>query len=149
MSICVFLVLFLSGLGLLGFVRLMVEQTTKDIGIRKVLGASEWRVAARYVRKFAIMGTIGGLAAWPVAYYVLTRWLQGFAYRIEIGVDVFVYATLLTTSIAILIAGRTGLRDFPDESRKRPSGRIMGIRTLPPVFCVYCRVSRGSGSINS
>ncbi len=104
-TICVFLVLFLSGLGLLGFVRLMVEQTTKDIGIRKVLGASEWRVAARYVRKFAIMGIIGGLAAWPVAYYVLTGWLQGFAYRIEIGADVFVYATLLTTSITILIAG--------------------------------------------
>lgn len=109
-SICVFLVLFLSGLGLLGFVRLMVEQETRDIGIRKVVGASEWRVAARYVRKFAIMGIIGALAACPVAYYVLTLWLQGFAYRIQIGVDVFVYATLLTTSIAILIAGGQAYR---------------------------------------
>lgn len=104
-GICVSITLLLAGIGLAGFVKSTVERDTKQIGVRRVLGASKWRVVAMQLRKFAPMVFLASFLAWPVAYYVMSRWLQDFSYRIQISADVFVYSTLFTSSITIVIVG--------------------------------------------
>ena len=101
--ICVCITLLLAGMGLAGFVKSTVERDTKHIGVRRVLGASRWRIVAMYVRKFIFIGLLAGVLAWPVAYFLMSRWLQDFSYRIQISADVFVYSTLFTLSIVIFI----------------------------------------------
>ena len=107
-GICTGITLLLAGMGLAGFVKLTVEQDTKQIGVRRVLGASKWRVVAMYSGKFIFAGLLASVLAWPVAYYVMSRWLQDFSYRVQLSADVFVYSTLLSLSIVMLIvAGQT------------------------------------------
>ncbi len=107
-GICVSITLMLAGIGLAGFVKSTVERDTKQIGVRRVLGASKWRVVAMQLRKFAPMGLVAGFLAWPVAYYVMSLWLQDFAFRIRITADVFIYSTLLALSIVVfIVAGQT------------------------------------------
>lgn len=107
-GICVSITLLLAGVGLMGFVKSTLERDTKQIGVRRVLGASKWRVVAMQLRKFALAGLLASFVAWPVAYYVMSRWLQDFAFRIQMTVDVFVYSTLLASSIVVfIVAGQT------------------------------------------
>ena len=107
-GICGCITLLLAGMGLAGFVKSTVERDTKQIGVRRVLGASKWRVVAMQLRKFAPMGLLAGFLAWPVAYLVMSRWLQDFAFRIQMTADVFVYSTLLALSIVVfIVAGQT------------------------------------------
>ena len=101
--ICVCITLLLAGMDLAGIVKSTVERDTKHIGVRRVLGASRWRIVAMYVRKFIFIGLLAGVLAWPVAYFLMSRWLQDFSYRIQISADVFVYSTLVTLSITALI----------------------------------------------
>ena len=98
----------LAGIGLAGFVKSTVERDKKQIGIRRVLGASKWRVVAMQLRKFAPIGLVAGFLAWPVANFVMSRWLQDFAFRIQITADVFVFSTLPALSIVVfIVAGQT------------------------------------------
>ena len=107
-GICTGITLLLAGMGLAGFVKLTVEQDTKQIGVRRVLGASKWRVVAMYSGKFIFAGLLASVLAWPVAYYVMSRWLQDFSYRVQLSADVFVYSTLLSLSIVMfIVAGQT------------------------------------------
>lgn len=107
-GICVCITLLLAGMGLAGLVRSTLERDTKQIGVRRVLGASKWRVVAMYSGKFIFTGLLASVLAWPVAYYVMSRWLQDFSYRIQMTVDVFVYSTLLALSIVVfIVAGQT------------------------------------------
>lgn len=107
-GICVSITLMLAGIGLAGFVKSTVERDKKQIGIRRVLGASKWRVVAMQLRKFAPMGLVAGFLAWPVANFVMSRWLQDFAFRIQITADVFVFSTLPALSIVVfIVAGQT------------------------------------------
>ena len=107
-GICVCITLLLAGMGLAGLVRSTLERDTKQIGVRRVLGASKWRVVAMYSGKFIFAGLLASVLAWPVAYYVMSRWLQDFSYRIQMTVDVFVYSTLLALSIVVfIVAGQT------------------------------------------
>ena len=107
-GICVSITLMLAGIGLAGFVKSTVERDTKQIGVRRVLGASKWRVVAMQLRKFAPMFFLANFLAWPVAYYVMSLWLQDFSYRIQITADVFIYSTLPALSIVVfIVAGQT------------------------------------------
>ncbi|MDE3000032.1 MAG: ABC transporter permease [Gemmatimonadota bacterium] len=107
-GICVCITLLLAGMGLAGFVKLTVEQDTKQIGVRRVLGASKWRVVAMYSGKFIFTGLLASVLAWPVAYFFMSRWLQDFSFRIQITADVFIFSTVLALSIIVLIvAGQT------------------------------------------
>lgn len=96
------LAVFIACLGLIGLAAYMVERRTKEIGIRKVLGASVMQVMALFTKDFLKLIAVGFLLAVPVAWYVMSRWLQNFAYRVDIEWVMFMFAALITIGIALL-----------------------------------------------
>jgi len=95
-----FLSIFITCLGLFGLAAFTAEQRTKEIGVRKVLGASVASIVALLSKDFMILVLIALAIASPVAWYAMSYWLEGFAYRIEIQWWMF----MLAGSMAILIA---------------------------------------------
>ena len=104
------LAVFIACLGLLGLAAFAVERRTKEIGIRKVMGASAPRLAVSLGREFVGLVLLANLIAWPVAYLAMSRWLQGFVYRIGLGPGVFVLASLGAFLVAVLTVGTQTLR---------------------------------------
>ncbi|HEX5154411.1 MAG TPA: ABC transporter permease [Parafilimonas sp.] len=96
------LAIFISCLGLFGLAAYVAEQRTKEIGIRKVLGASVQQVWLLLSKDFIVLVIIGCLIAAPVSYYFLHNWLQNYDYRISIGAGVFVSGALLALLITII-----------------------------------------------
>lgn len=94
------LAIFVSCLGLFGLASFAAEQRTKEIGIRKVLGASIAGVVALLSRDFLKLVGLAFVVATPVAYLAMERWLESFAYRIEISPEIFV----LTGALVLLVA---------------------------------------------
>lgn len=92
------LALFISCLGILGLSSYITEQRTKEIGIRKVLGASVAGVIRHISKEFVGLVLTANLIAWPLAFYMLQRWLQTFAYRINIA-----WWTFVATGMAVLL----------------------------------------------
>jgi ABC-type antimicrobial peptide transport system permease subunit len=90
-------------LGLYGLVAFAAVQRTKEVGIRKVLGASLPDIIFLFAKEFVILIVIAFLIAAPVAYYVMNNWLENFAYKINIGAGIFIAAIV----ISFLIAGFT------------------------------------------
>jgi len=95
------LTIFISCIGLFGLTMLSIRQRTKEIGVRKVLGASVLQVSALVSRNFVTLIAIAFIIAIPVAWYATNSWLNNFAYRIEISWWVFAFAALLTVLIAL------------------------------------------------
>jgi putative ABC transport system permease protein len=95
------LAILISCLGLFGLASFMAEQRTKEIGIRKVLGATVSNVLLLLSKEFVKWVLFANIIAWPVAYYVMNRWLQGYAYRINIAVWSFIFAAVLALAIAL------------------------------------------------
>lgn len=93
---------FLSCLGLFGLAIFAIEQRTKEIGIRKVLGASVAGIAALLSIDFLKLVLVAVVIASPAAWYFMNKWLQDFAYRIEIQWWIFAGAALLALGIALL-----------------------------------------------
>jgi len=93
--------ILISCLGLFGLAAYTVEQKTKEIGIRKILGASVHGIVFLTSGYFLKWIAISVLISWPVAYYVMYRWLQGFAYKTHIGIMLFVLSAGITISIAL------------------------------------------------
>jgi putative ABC transport system permease protein len=94
--------IFITCLGLFGLSSFVAEQRTKEIGIRKVLGASFpgiFMLLSRGLLKWVLLANI---IAWPAAYYFMNRWLQNFAYRIGLSVWIFILSGLAAFSIALL-----------------------------------------------
>jgi putative ABC transport system permease protein len=89
-------------LGLFGLAAFMAEQRTKEIGIRKVLGASVSNIVTLLSKDFLRLVLLANIIAWPLAYYAMNRWLQDFAYRIEIGWSVFALSGTAALLIALL-----------------------------------------------
>jgi len=100
MGYLTFLSIFISSMGLFGLALFSMKRRTKEIGIRKVLGASVPRILILLVKDFAKWVLIANIIAWPIAFYAVNEWLQNFAYRIEINYWLF----LLGGFIALLIA---------------------------------------------
>jgi len=94
--------IFISCFGLFGLASLSVQQRTKEIGVRKVLGASVLNISGLLSRNFASLVMIAFVIAIPAAWYVTSRWLDNFAYKISISWLTFVSAALLTLTIAML-----------------------------------------------
>jgi len=95
------LTIMISCLGLFGLSSYAVEQRTKEIGIRKVLGASVSNIVTDISKEFIILVLIANIIAWPLAYYLMNRWLQNFAYRINIGWWILLSAGVLALAIAL------------------------------------------------
>ncbi len=98
------LAILISCLGLFGLVSFMAEQRRKEIGIRKVLGAAVSGIVMLISREFIILAVAANVIAWPVAYFVMNRWLQSYAYRVDIGWMVFIvsaFAAVIITLITI------------------------------------------------
>ncbi|MCJ7581221.1 MAG: ABC transporter permease [Candidatus Aminicenantes bacterium] len=93
---------FVACLGLFGLASFTTEQRTKEIGIRKVLGASVPGVLYLFSREFTKWVLLANVIAWPVAYLVMRRWLHGFAYRTPMEWDVFVFSAALALLTACL-----------------------------------------------
>ncbi|MCK5303247.1 MAG: hypothetical protein KAJ96_08910, partial [Candidatus Thorarchaeota archaeon] len=101
-GIFTFLGLFIACLGLLGLASFTAESRTKEIGIRKVLGASVGGIVLMLSKQFTKWVVLANFIAWPVAYYFMDRWLKNFAYRIDIGAWTFVLSGVLVLLIAIM-----------------------------------------------
>lgn len=85
-----------------GLATFTTERRQKEIGVRKVLGASEAQITWLLSREFLLLVVIAGVLAIPVAYWTMTRWLQDFAYRVELEGWVFVLAGLIVILTALL-----------------------------------------------
>lgn len=97
-----FLAIFISCLGLFGLVTFTAEQRTKEIGIRKVLGASVTGIISMLSKDFLKLVLIASVIAFPLAWWAMHSWLADFAYRIDIGWWVFIIAGLSAVLIALL-----------------------------------------------
>jgi len=104
------LAVIISCLGLVGLSSYTAEEKTKEIGIRKVLGASPWKIISLFSWNFAKLVIIANTIAWPAAYVVMQRWLQDYAYRTSMGIWIFVLAGGLGLFIAFLSVGYQTLR---------------------------------------
>ncbi len=96
--------------GLVSLAAFTAEQRTKEIGVRKVLGASVSGIIGLLTREYLLLVVLANLLAWPVAYFVMNRWLQDFAYRVEIGVVTFLIAGLVSVLIAMLTVSHQALK---------------------------------------
>jgi len=105
-----FLALFTACLGLSGLASFIAEKRTKEIGIRKVLGASVRELILILTREFAVWVFMANAIAWPLAYYASNQWLQGFAYRVRLGIEPAVLAALFSISIALLSVAYKAVR---------------------------------------
>jgi ABC-type antimicrobial peptide transport system permease subunit len=111
--------IFISCLGLYGLVSFMALQRAKEMGIRKVLGASVRNIVYLFSREFTLLIIVGFVIAAPIAYLMMSNWLQNFVFRIEITAGVFIIAILVSVFIAWLTVGyksvSTALRNPVDS----------------------------------
>jgi predicted permease len=102
--------ILISCLGLYGLVSFMAAQRTKEVGIRKVLGASVANIMYLFSKEFTVLIIIAFAVAVPVAYYMMSNWLNNFAFRINITVGVFVLAIVASVVIAWITVGYKSIR---------------------------------------
>ena len=102
--------IFISCLGLFGLASFTADQRTKEIGIRKVLGASVSNVVVLLSRDFTKWVILANVVAWPVAYLIMNRWLQNFAYRISLAIWMFILSGVIALVISILTVSTKALK---------------------------------------
>lgn len=102
--------IFISCLGLYGLVSFMVVQRTKEVGVRKVLGASVGNIVVLFSKEFMVLIGVSFVIAMPLGWYMMSGWLQNFNYRISISADVFVLAVILSAVLAWLTVGYKSVR---------------------------------------
>ncbi len=104
------LAIVIACLGLFGLSSFTAEQKKKELGIRKVLGATEANLTLMLCKEFFYLVLVSNLIAWPLAYYITTKWLQNFAYKITMPYEVFVLSGLLAIIVATLTVGYQALK---------------------------------------
>lgn len=92
-------------LGLLGLASFVVRQKTKEIGIRKVLGASLMQIWSKISISFVLLVAIGNVVAWPLGYYLMEIWLDDFAYQTDVPFWIFLFAGMCSFAITLLTIG--------------------------------------------
>ena len=108
--------MFIACLGPLCLAAFVTEQRTKEIGIRKAVGASTFDVLKLFLWQFTVPVLWANLVAWPLAFLAMNRWLQGFAYRIPLTIWPFA----LAAAVAVLIAWLTVAVQASRAARDRP-----------------------------
>jgi putative ABC transport system permease protein len=96
------LAIFVSCLGLFGLAAFVAEQRTKEVGVRKILGARLSSILWLHTSRFVKWVAAANLIAWPVAYWIMGRWLRGFAFRTSLDVRIFLLSGLYALAIALL-----------------------------------------------
>lgn len=104
------LAVFISCLGLFGLTSFMTEQRKKEVGIRKILGASISEIARLFAREFTVLLAAANLIAWPASFFAMKQWLQGFAYRTNLGILIFLFSALLAVLIAMATIGYQSIK---------------------------------------
>lgn len=94
--------IFIACMGLFGLTALAVARRTKEIGIRKVLGAQMTKIIYLISKEFVLLVVLANIIAWPLAYYAANIWLQNFAYRVNVGLWIFFLAAALAFVISLL-----------------------------------------------
>ena len=105
LSIFTSMAIFIGCLGLFGLASFMANQKTKEIGVRKVLGASVESIVFMFSKEYVKLIVLGFLLASPLAWYIMNQWLSGFAYKIDIGPLIFLTGIGVTFVIAIATVG--------------------------------------------
>jgi putative ABC transport system permease protein len=100
----------ISLLGLFGLISLISQIRKKDIGIRKVLGASVESIVFMITKEFILIVTAANVIAWPIAYYVMNKWLEDFAYRIELSWWMFALSGIIALLIALITVGYQAIK---------------------------------------
>lgn len=101
-SIFTFLAILIASFGLFGLSSFLAAARTKEIGIRKVFGASIRGIVLMLSKEFTKWVVVSNIFAWPIAYFFMKSWLQNFAYRIDIGIWPFIIAAFLSLAIALV-----------------------------------------------
>ena len=96
------LAIFIASMGLFGLAAFMTERKTKEIGIRKAIGASSSRIVVMLSSQFLKWVLLSNLVAWPLVYLVLQNWLQNFAYRVDLQPFYFLLATVIAVLVALV-----------------------------------------------
>ncbi len=104
------LAIFIGCLGLYGLVSFMASQKTKEVGIRKVLGAAVHQILLLFSREFTVLILAAFIIAAPVAYYLMNGWLSNFAYRISLSAGIFVTAFAVSLALSLLTVGYKSLK---------------------------------------
>ncbi|MBT1709476.1 ABC transporter permease [Fulvivirgaceae bacterium PWU5] len=110
LSIFTSMAIFIGCLGLFGLATFMANQKTKEIGIRKVLGASAESIVLMFSKEYVRLIIIGFVLAAPVAWVVMNQFLSEYAYKIDIGADIFVLSIGITLLIALVTVGYRSVR---------------------------------------
>jgi putative ABC transport system permease protein len=104
------LAIFIACLGLFGLASFMAEQKTKEIGIRKALGASTTLVVGLLLKQFTKWVVLANIIAWPLAYFFMKNWLTNFAYRVDMGWWIFIASAILGLLIAMFTVSFQALK---------------------------------------
>ncbi len=102
--------IFIAGIGLLGLTSYLTDQRTKEIGIRKMLGASVFGVVKQLSKDYVLLILVANSIAWPLAYLILYYWFQTFSYHTSINLLYFVCSALIAVALAMLIIGYRAFR---------------------------------------
>lgn len=105
-----FIALFIACLGMFGLASFAAEQKIKEIGIRKVFGASVSKIVLLLLKKFILLVVLANIIAWPLSYYAMNKWLQNFAYKVNIDPGIFFMAGFLALIIALFTVGYQALK---------------------------------------
>jgi putative ABC transport system permease protein len=109
-SVFSILAIFVACMGLFGLATYTAEQRTKEIGVRKVLGASVSNIYLLLSREFLKWVALANIIAWPVAYFAMHKWLQNFAYRINIGWEIFLVSAGAALFISVVTVSYQSIR---------------------------------------
>jgi len=95
-------IIFISFIGLFGLISFIASQRTREVAIRKVLGATTLELIKMLNGSFLLMVFIANLVAWPLAYVLISRWLSGYTYRIDLSIWPFAVAMLISMGITLI-----------------------------------------------
>lgn len=94
--------IIIAFLGLLGLISFMTEQRKKEVGIRKTFGSTSLNIVLIYCKEIFKLIVIASIIAWPIAYFVMNKWLQDFSYRVNINLIMFIVIPILTIILSLL-----------------------------------------------
>ncbi|HEY9045810.1 MAG TPA: FtsX-like permease family protein, partial [Ohtaekwangia sp.] len=104
------LAIFIASMGLFGLATFNTMQRMKEIGIRKVLGASTGSILQLLSKEILVLVGLANLIAWPVAWYFMNKWLDSFAYRIDMNIALYIAGTICAIAIALLTVSTQTIR---------------------------------------